>query len=48
MGFCNIAERQKEHTRVFVLEACIEIFSGLVRISERFQQALPIRFGLNR
>jgi hypothetical protein len=48
MGFGNITKRQEEHVRVFVLQASVEILSRLVRVPERFQQALPIRFGLNR
>jgi hypothetical protein len=48
VGFCNVAKREKEHTRVFVLQASVEILNRLVWIPERFQQAFPIRFGLNR
>jgi len=47
LGLCNIAKRQKKHTRVPILQASVEILGRLIRLPERLQQALPVRFRLN-
>jgi hypothetical protein len=48
VGVGDIPKGQKKHMLVFVLQASIEILGRLVRILERIEQALPIRFGPNR
>src|SRR5450759_2331948 len=47
VGVCDIAQREKEHMGVFILQASVEILSRLVRILERFQETLPIRYGFS-
>jgi hypothetical protein len=46
MGIGEVTKSQKKHARVFVLEASVQIVSGLFRVPERFQKTLTIGFGV--